>query len=332
MKNSLLNTKVVDFVANPRKIATVKIESELIHGAIKYLVENGFTHVVPPHLTRATGACENIDTMFDMDYFGKKVFLSQTGQLYLESYIKSLGKVYCMGPSFRAEPEADDRHLTEFTLIELEFPTAKDESMSELIAHIEGIVMSMIKQVLKTCRQELAVVDADVGKLEQINLPFSRVTYDDAVNLLTGFDVKWGDDLKSKHEQYLAEHFSSPVFITHYPQEIKFFNMQPTSGNPKIVNSTDLIFPGAGETVGAACRIWDPKQLVERLKTSTMMDQLRAKGVNDDVFDWYADVVKAHGMPHAGFGLGLSRLMKYVTESANINESTAFPMNSEVVY
>jgi len=324
--------KVVEFVANPRKKATVKIESELIHGAIKYLVENGFVHVVPPHMTRATGACENIDTMFDLDYFGKKVFLSQTGQLYLESFISSLGKVYCMGPSFRAEPQADDRHLTEFTLIELEFPTAKDEGMDELIAHIEGIVTSMIKQVLKTCRQELAVVGADLKMLENLKAPFNRVTYTEAINILNGSGVKWGDDLKNRHEQKLTEHFGGPTFITHYPEHIKFFNMQPNTKNSKIVNSTDLVFPGAGEAIGAACRIWDKKQLVDRLKNSSMMKQLRAKGVTEEAFDWYTEVVKAHGMPHAGFGMGLGRIMKFVTGSEDIREATAFPINSAVVY
>jgi asparaginyl-tRNA synthetase len=327
-----MKTKVVDFVANPRKRAMVKIESELIHGALKYLQENGFIHVVPPHLTRATGACENIDTMFQLDYFGKNVFLSQTGQLYLESFISTLGGVYCMGPSFRAEPKADDRHLTEFTLIELEFPTAKDESMDELIAHIEGVVMSMIKQVLRTCRQELAVVQANIGMLENMKLPFNRVTYTDAIGLLKKFGVNWGDDLKDKHEQFLSEHFNGPIFITHYPGEIKFFNMQPNSKDSRVVNSTDLVFPGAGESVGAACRIWNPKQLIERFKTSTMMEQLRKKGVSEDAFEWYTEVVEAHGMPHAGFGLGLGRLMKFVTGSTNIKESTAFPLNSEVVY
>ena len=327
-----MKTEVVDFVANPRKRATVKIESELIHGALKYLQENGFIHVVPPHMTRATGACENIDTMFELDYFGKKVFLSQTGQLYLESFISTLGGVYCMGPSFRAEPEADDRHLTEFMLIELEFPTAQDEAMDELVAHIEGVVMSMIKQVLKTCRQELAVVGADVRMLENLKAPFHRVTYTDAVKQLNGFGVKWGDDLKSRHEQALSKKFGGPVFITHYPAPMKFFNMQPCSKDKKIVNSTDLIFPGAGEAVGAACRIWNTKQLIERLKTSQMMEQLKKKGVTEEAFDWYVDVVKAHGMPHAGFGMGLSRLLKFVTGSEDINESTAFPINSEVVY
>jgi len=324
--------KIVDFVADPRKIAMVKIESELIHGAIRYLTENSFVHVIPPHMTLATGACEDIDTMFQIDYFGKKVFLSQTGQLYLESFISSLGRVYCMGPSFRAEPKADNRHLTEFTLIELEFPTAKDESMDELIAHIEGIVISMIKQVLRICRQELSVVGADVQMLENLKAPFARVTYTNAVKVLNGFGVKWGDDLKSKHEQFLSEKFGGPVFITHYPLPLKFFNMQPNSEDPRVVNSTDLVFPRAGEAIGAACRIWDKGKLKELLKNSTMMEQLRAKGVTEEAFDWYVDVVEAHGIPHAGFGLGLSRLLKFVTNSEDIKESTAFPINSEVIY
>lgn len=322
---------VIKLVENPLKSSLVKIESELIHGAIDYLQANRFVQVVPPHITCATGACENIDTMFTLDYFGKTAFLSQTGQLYLESFISSLGRVYCIGPSFRAEPKADDRHLTEFTLIELEFPTSKDEAMGELIAHIEGIIMAMVRRVLKTCRQELAVVGADINMLEELKMPFTRITYTEAIDLLKGFGLKWGDDLKSKHEEFLAKKFG-PLFITHYPAPIKFFNMQPNSKDPRVVNSTDLILPGAGETVGAACRIWDSKQLVERLKTSQMMAQLRKRGISEDVFNWYVEVVKSHGKPHAGFGLGLGRMMKFITGRKDIRESTAFPLNSEVIY
>ena len=323
-------------VVDKSKVAKVKVESALLEGALKYCMEQGFTHVVPPHLTRATGACENIDTHYETDHFGRKAFLSQTGQLFLEAFISSLGGVYCVGPSFRAEGQVDDRHLCEFTLFELEFPTYRDESMEELTAHIEGIMMKMINNVLSKCRHEMAFIDrGHLAYLETVRAPFTQITYSEAINILkhAGIDITWGDDLKAKHEQYLSQcNDEMPLLITHYPQKIKFFNMQPSSQNPKIVNSCDLILPNAGECAGAACRIHDAGQLKERLVDSDMMRQLREKGVSQNVFKWYVDVVEGHGIPHAGFGLGMSRIMQWIINSNNIRECTAFPVNAEVIY
>ncbi|UCD04196.1 MAG: hypothetical protein JSW73_00930 [Candidatus Woesearchaeota archaeon] len=315
------------------KAALVKIESGLIDGAVNYLRKNAFTQVIPPHLTRATGACENIDTMFEVDYFGNKSFLSQTGQLYLESFISELGNVYCIGPSFRKEPSADARHLTEFTLIELEFPTKN--GLEELMTHVEGIVSSMINNVVENNHEDLQTVNANIERLENLTVPFEKITYNKALNILNnnGSSMKWGSDLKNKHELFITEHSGKkPVFITHYPQEMKFFNMEPNEENPKIVNSTDLILPDAGEAVGAACRIYKPDQLINRLDASSMMGQLRKKGVEMDAFSWYEDVVAKHGMPHAGFGMGLGRVMKYVTGAEDIRDCTAFPINAAVIY
>lgn len=285
---------------NPKMLSAINIESQLIQGAYEYCYKNNFTYITPPHITKATGACENIDTHFELDFFGEKAFLSQTGQLFLETFIKSLGNVFCISPSFRAEYKIDNRHLCEFTLIELEFPTPKDEDMDTLIKHIEGIFWNMVKKTL-------------------INIPkppYKRITYSEACKIL---NVPFGTDFKSKHEQKLCN--GKPIFITHYPQEIKFFNMQPNSKNPNIVNSCDFILPDAGESAGAACRIWNHEQLKQRLHTSEMMSQLRRKGVSETVFDWYIEVVKKHGMPHAGFGMGLSRIVQYLC-----GEQTAFPI------
>ena len=298
------------FDISEKQLDVLKIESKLLHGAFEYCYNNGFTYVTPPHITRATGACENIDTHFELDFFGQKAFLSQTGQLFLETFIKSIGNVFCISPSFRAEPSIDDRHLCEFTLIELEFPTEKDEDMDALINHIEGIFWKMMQNVYPEITKYVA------------HPPYNRIKYETACDLL---EVPFGTDFKSKHEQKLCN--GKPLFITHYPKEIKFFNMQPNTDNDKVVNSCDFILPIAGESAGAACRIWDYKQLKERLTNSEMMEQLRKKGVDEDVFDWYIEVVKKHGMPHAGFGMGLSRIVQYITGG-----QTVFPIRRNNLY
>ena len=213
--------------------AVAKIEASLLKGARKYLDANDFTEIVVPHITRATGACENIFTMFTVDHFEEKAYLAQTGQLYLEVLTPFLKKVWCIGPSFRAEPSVDERHLTEFTLIELEF----EGNLTELMQHIENIICSMVQEVTKTRKEEIELLGIDIRGLN-VPPPFKKVTYTDAVKKLSEFGVKWGDDLKSWHEKILLEMYDdAPLFITHYPKAIKFFNMKTNEENPEIVRT-----------------------------------------------------------------------------------------------
>jgi len=309
--------------------AVVKIESELLRGARKYFEETNFTEVIVPHLTRATGACENVGTMFQMDYFGERSYLIQTGQLYLESLIPILGNVYCIGSSFRAEAAVDDRHLTEFTLLEIEFPG----DLNQLLMHIENTINTMIKTVLENCREELLFLNVNIKRLENIKSMFHRITYTDTVKLLRnkGHKLHWGDDLKRKHEEDIVKHFNNePVFVTHYPKAIKFFNMRTNNDNKEIVNSTDLLLPSAGEAVGAAEREYEHKELYEKLSTSKMLKQLEKRGGSIKDFDWYLKSMKIYGSaPHAGCGIGLNRVTKFVLGTEDIRTTTAFPMNRE---
>ena len=303
-----------------------KIEASLLKGARGYFEDNGFVEVVVPHITKATGACENVGTMFALDYFGEQGYLSQTAQLYLETLTPFLKKVWCIGPSFRAEPRADNRHLSEFTLIELEF--AGD--LSQLMKHIENMICSMIQRVLEERKEELTLLNVEEKRLLDVRSPFEKITYTSAVKDLAGYEVEWGDDLKSHHENFLVKiHGDKPLFITHYPKEIKFFNMKTNPENPGIVNSTDLILPFSGEAVGAAEREFDYTALHEKLASSTMLKQLKERGGSIEDFSWYLEFYKKHGIPHAGCGIGLNRVTQFVLGIDDIRATTVFPLNRD---
>jgi len=315
-------------LSTPYLHAVAKIEASLLKGARKYFDENGFVEVVVPHLTRATGACENIATMFELDYFGERAYLSQTAQLYLEALTPFLDKVWCVGPSFRAEPDVDSRHLTEFTLIELEFKGG----FNELLEHIEGVILSMVKCVLNERMEELNLLGVDTQRLEALSRPFRRITYTEAVEQLSDYGVNWGDDLKSRHERLLVEiNGNQPLFVTHYPKAIKFFNMKENDENPSIVNSADLLLPFSGEAVGAAEREYEYEKLYERLINSTMLKQLIEKEGSLEDFAWYLEFYKEHGAPHSGCGIGLNRVTQFILGSNDIRTTTVFPLNRESI-
>jgi len=317
-----------ELFSTPELHAVARIEALLLRGARKYFDANDFTEIVVPHLTRATGACENVATMFTVDHFGENAYLAQTGQLYLEVLTPFLRKVWCVGPSFRAEPSVDERHLTEFTLVELEF----EGDLRQLMHHIENVVNSMIQEVIVSGRGDLECLGVDASRLS-VAPPFKKVSYTDAVEELRSFGVKWGDDLKSVHERALVEIFGDePLFITHYPKAIKFFNMKQNAFNPRIVNSTDLILPFSGEAVGAAERECEYEPLLQRLKDSTMLRQLIERGGGIHDFDWYLEFYRQHGgTQHSGCGIGLNRVTQYVLGSSDIRTSTVFPMNKQTL-
>jgi len=300
----------------------VYIEGLLLQGARKYFDDMEFKEIVVPHITRATGACENIDTLFAVDYFGEKGYLSQTAQLYLESLIPWMNKVWCISPSFRAEPRVDNRHLTEFTLIELEFVG----TFEELLEHVEGVIISMITSVLRKMTSRWL----DRNRLRQVVAPFPRISYTEAIQTL---DREFGHDITREEEQKLVEkHGNTPLFITHYPKAMKFFNMIENEENPQLVNSADLILPFGGEAVGAASREYKADRLLKRLEDSQMLRQLLAKGGSIKDFDWYINVYRKYETaPHAGCGIGLNRVTQFVLGVDDIRMCTAYPLNRETL-
>jgi asparaginyl-tRNA synthetase len=311
----------------PSLQAIARIEASLLSGARKYFEENLFVEVTVPHVTRATGACENVATMFEVDFFGEKRYLAQTGQLYLEVMTPYLERVWAAGPSFRAEEKVDERHLVEFTLLEIEFRG----NFEKLLEHVEGTLVSMVSEVLAKRSEDLAVLGVDAERLQNVRGPFKRITYTDAVELLEGEGVRWGDDLKSPHEKLLVEYMGSqPLFITHYPKAIKFFNMKENAINHELVDSADLILPYSGEAVGAAEREYEYDRLVKRLLESSMFRLLKERGGGMEDFAWYLNFYKEFGgYPHSGCGIGLGRVMQFVLGVDDIRGSTVWPVNRE---
>jgi len=326
MLENLVETRERSKLANTKELeAVARIEAALLKGARDYFIKTGFIEVNAPHITKATGSCENFDTLFGLDYFGAQGYLSQTQQLYLEVMIPRLKKVWCVGPSFRAEPEADNRHLTEFPLLEIEF----EGDFNELLEHIENTICNMISETLKE-EKILKEIGVDTERLKSVKKPFKKITYDEAVKKV---GLEWGSDLKSKHEKMLVEMYGNqPLFITHFPKPIKFFNMRENDFKSDIVNSTDLILPGSGEAVGAAEREYRYEKLKERLKNSEMMKKLEARGGGMQDFQWYLDCVKNHGIKlHSGCGIGLNRVTQFVLGTDDIRKCTVFPLNSETI-
>ncbi len=318
----------VGLLKTPEIWALARVESSLLKGARKYCEENGFTEIMVPHMTKATGACENIATMFEIDYFGQRGYMSQTGQLYLEVLTPFLKKVWFIIHSFRAEPDVDDRHLTEFPLIEIEF----EGDMKQLMEHVQNLIYSMVKQVIVERKEEIDFFGIDKKYLEKFKPPYKRITYTWAIEHLgDGFKLNWGDDIRSKHERYLSALMGmEPFFLTHWPKVIKFFNMRENDENPKIVNSCDLILPLSGEAVGGAEREYRHEKLKERLLQSTMLKMLMERGGDIKDFEWYLNFYKEKNVGlHSGCGVGFNRVTQSVLGINDIRACTVFPMNRE---
>lgn len=308
-----------------------RIESALSRGADDYFREQGFVRIpTVPHIVGITGACENIDTLFKVNYFGHKGYLTQTGQLMLEMQIPELQKVCCEIHSFRAEPEADKRHLTEFPLIEFEF-AYEGQGLPQLLDHIEGTVKTMMITALKEY-DTLKLLGANPARIKtMIEEPFARIEYRNAITLLQakGYEVEFGDDLKQDHEQSVVEALGKPAFITKYPEYIKFFNMRRDREDTEVVQSADLILPISGEAVGSAVREENTELLYEKLLHSSMYKFHTARGGSMEDFKWYLDAVKKNPAPHAGCGIGLTRVTQSVLGRTDIRTSTTYPMNCQ---
>lgn len=322
--------------------AVASVESAISKGFLSYCFDNGFKIIDTPPITDATGACENFLTIFDVDYFGRPGYLSQTGQLYLEAFLPKFEKVCCLGPSFRKEQTVDNRHAVTFTLFEIEIANC---DLKKLQKHIEGIFSYMLESVSRNCEKELAILGIEKGWLENFRPPYKVITYEKAIEKI---GLKWGDDLKDKHEKELVkQNNNKPLFVTHYPQEIKFFNMRVNRQNPKVVNSMDLLLPYSGEAVGAAEREEDYQRLKQRLSNSMMLklmteimqkdaryqgktiEELKQEAVSK--FDWYLNLVKRYPIKHAGCGIGKNRVTQAFLASNDIRACSAYFSNKEML-
>ncbi|GGE12296.1 asparagine--tRNA ligase [Marinithermofilum abyssi] len=302
------------WIRSPRQRAILKIRAEIIRAIQDWLNNESFTLVDPPVLTPSS--CEGTTNLFHTKYFDEDAFLTQSGQLYMEAAAMALGRVYSFGPTFRAEKSKTRRHLIEFWMIEPEMAfCAHEESLNIQ----ENLLSHVVQHVLKHCEAELKQIGRDTKPLENVTAPFPRITYDEAVELLNkeGMEFKWGEDFGAPHETKIAESFDKPVFITHYPVEVKAFYMKPDPERPEVALCADLIAPeGYGEIIGGSQRIDDPELLKQRF------DEHR---LPKEAYEWYMDLRRYGTVPHSGFGLGLERTVAWICGLDHVRETIPFP-------
>jgi asparaginyl-tRNA synthetase len=286
-----------------------------------YLDGLGFLEIDAPILTPS--AAEGTTTLFETEYFGSKAYLSQSGQLYNEATCAAFGRVYCFGPTFRAEKSKTRRHLTEFWMLE---PEIAFGSLDDVFTLSEGLVAFVVERVLARRRDDLANLERDVSRLEKTTVPFQRITYGEALKVLQekGFQVTWGADLGGDEETALSLAFDKPVFVHRYPARAKAFYMQPDPSNGDLALCTDLIAPeGYGEIVGGSERIYDLALLEKRITEF---------GLPREAFEWYLDLRRYGSVPHSGFGLGLERTVAWICGIKHIRETIPFPRLMYRVY
>ncbi len=313
----------IDFLLNhrhlwlrsPRQQAILRIRDEISHACREFFHQRRFVLVDTPIFTPT--ACEGTTTLFATDYFGdRKAYLTQSGQLYLEAAAMALGRVYCFGPTFRAEKSKTRRHLTEFWMLETEIAFAE---LPDILALAEALICHLVAQVLANRRAELDLLERPLAPLMAIQPPFPRLTYTEAIQRLTaaGHEVAWGDDLGAPEETFLSQSFDRPVMITHYPKECKAFYMKPDPADPRTVLCVDVLAPeGVGEIIGGSQREDDLTALLTRLQEHNLPQE---------PLEWYLDLRRYGSVPHSGFGLGLERLVAWICGLHHVREAIPFP-------
>ena len=294
--------------------AGLRVRAEVEQSIHDFLYERDFVRIDTPILTGAIG--ESAGTLFETDYFGQKAFMAQTGQLYVESACPAFRKVYCFGPTFRAEKSKTRRHLTEFWMVEPEVAFADSDDNMKLQ---EEFVSYIVGRALDRCRDELDVLERDTTRLESVAPPFPRISYSEAVERLNaeGHAFEWGNDLGATEETVISGWFGKPVFIYNYPTKAKAFYMKENPEDPRTVLCDDLIAPeGYGEIIGGSQREDDHDRLLARIEEEDLPKA---------AYDWYLDLRKYGSFPHSGFGLGLERTVAWITGRHHIRELIPFP-------
>ncbi len=311
----------VEFLMNPRHLwlrspkqhALMRIRSELVKACRDFFDQQEFVLIDAPILTPA--ACEGTTTLFETEYFEETAYLSQSGQLYMEAAAMAFGKVYCFGPTFRAEKSKTRRHLMEFWMIEPEVAYLEHEGNMELQ---EQFISYIVKKVLDNRGEELEILEQDPSKLQKVVPPFPRISYDEAVDILQqeGADISWGDDFGGDDETVLAKQFDKPVFIDRFPTDMKAFYMEPDPERPELALANDLLAPdGYGEIIGGSQRIHDPDLLRRRMQEHDLPE---------DSYQWYLDLRLYGSVPHSGFGMGLERVIAWVSGVPHLRETIPF--------
>lgn len=309
------------WLRSKRQHAIMKIRHEIIKSSRDYFDNNGFTLIDSPILTPS--ACEGTSTLFETEYFDTKAYLTQSGQLYNEATCIAFGKVYCFGPTFRAEKSKTRRHLNEFWMIEPEMAYCDlDEDMRVQEEYLSYVVQSVIKNKEK----ELAALERDLTYLKKVTPPFPRISYDEAVEILKkeGVDFKWGGDLGGGDETIIAQKFDKPFFVHRYPVECKAFYMKEDPNNNKLALCADLLAPeGYGEIIGGGQR----EDNIEILE-----GKIELHNLPKEAYGWYLDLRKYGSVPHSGFGLGIERVVSWICGLEHIRETIPFPRTLNRIY
>jgi len=303
------------WLRSQRQHAIIRVRHTIIKAVRDYFDSHGFTLVDTPIFTPA--ACEGTTTLFEVNYFDDdKAYLTQSGQLYNEATAMAFGKVYCFGPTFRAEKSKTRRHLTEFWMVEPEMAYA---DLDEVKRVAEEMLLYIVGRVLDSRREELKVLERDVTKLEAVAGPFPRLSYDRAVEILqaNGTDIQWGSDFGGTDETILTQQFDRPIMVDRFPSAIKAFYMAPDPDRPEVALGVDVLAPeGYGEIIGGGQRVHDPELLLRRIEEH---------GLPKEAFDWYIDLRKYGTVPHGGFGMGIERCVAWICGLEHIRETIAFP-------
>jgi asparaginyl-tRNA synthetase len=302
------------WLRSTRQRAILAVRHEIIKAVRDFFDSRGFTLVDTPIFTPS--ACEGTTTLFEVNYFGTKAYLTQSGQLYNEAAAAAVGKTYCFGPTFRAEKSKTRRHLTEFWMVEPEVAFAQ---LDDVCVLAEEMVASIVERVLARRRAELQVLERDAAKLEKVTLPFPRLRYDDAVKYLQekGSKIQWGSDFGGGDETILSERYEKPVLVTHYPSQVKAFYMAPDPERPELALCVDILAPeGYGEIIGGGERLSDYNLLLKRIEEEKLPKE---------AFEWYLDLRRYGTFPHGGFGMGIERAVAWICGLEHVRETIPFP-------
>jgi asparaginyl-tRNA synthetase len=309
------------WIRSSQQASLLKIRSVVSGSAREYFDELGFVSVEAPILTPT--ACEGTTSLFEVGYFDRSAYLTQSGQLYGEAAAMALGKIYVHGPTFRAEKSKTRRHLTEFWMIE---PEMAFYDLDQTIELAEGLICRIVEKVLEKCSPQLAILERDRGSLEKIKSPFPRITYSEAVEILKDqrFEFNWGDDFGGDEETILSSAFDKPLFVTHYPSAIKAFYMKKDPRDPRLALAVDLLATeGHGEIIGGGQR----EDSLDRLQAN-----IADAGLERGPLEWYLDLRRYGSVPHAGFGIGIERTVAWMAGVHHVREAIAFPRLMDRLY
>jgi len=315
------------WMRSPRQAAILRVRAEIIKAARDFFDERGFTLTDPPILTPA--ACEGTTTLFPVDYFEEQAYLTQSGQLYIEATAMALGKVYSFGPTFRAEKSKTRRHLTEFWMVEPEVAYA---TLDDLMVLAEEFITFIVKRCLEKRRPEFETIGRDLTKLEKIDAPFPRISYDEAVKMLQDAHAKglienkfeYGGDFGSPDETYISSQFDRPVIVNRYPAVVKAFYMEPDPERPDLALCMDVLAPeGYGEIIGGSQRMASYELLLKRIQEHDLPEE---------AFKWYLDLRKFGGVPHSGFGMGIERAVAWICGLDHVRETIPFARTLHRLY